>query len=90
MCRSIPLRKVESENFANLTTPRFTKYIHPVRYEPANYIFDSTADEESCYYNDLENQNLPRGILGIQKANQCHHLYRPSPGHSIGEKVLLA
>ena len=30
------------------------------------------------------------GIFVIQKANQCHHLYRPSPGHSIGEKVLLA
>ena len=67
MCRSIPLRKAKSINNVNLTTPRFTKYIHPVRYEPASYIFDSTADEESCYYNDLENQNLPKGVLGIQK-----------------------
>ena len=67
MCRSIPLKKVEMAENGSLQTPRFTKYINPIRYEPAKYIFNSSSNEESCYYNEIENQNLPKGVLGIQK-----------------------
>ena len=64
MCRSIPLKRVTSNN---VTSSQFTKYIQPVRYEPAKFVFDPTSDKESCYYNDNDNQHLPRGVLGIQK-----------------------
>ena len=67
MCRSIPLKKVDVAKNKNEITSRFTKHINPIRFEPANYIFDSSSSEESCYYTDIENRNLPKGILGIQR-----------------------
>ena len=64
MCRSIPLKRVASNN---TSSSQFTKYIQPLRYEPAEYVFNPTSDKESCYYNEIDNQHLPRGVLGIQK-----------------------
>ena len=67
MCRSIPLKKVATAKDESESTSRFTKHINPIRFEPANYIFDSSSPEETCYYTDIENRNLPKGILGIQR-----------------------
>ena len=67
MCRSIPLKRIQKANDSIINKTEFTEYIHPIRYEPAKYIFDSTSDKESCYYNEIENQNLPKGVLGIQR-----------------------
>ena len=67
MCRSIPLKKVVNTKDESISTSSFTKHINPIRFEPANYIFDSSSSEESCYYNEIENRNLPKGVLGIQR-----------------------
>ena len=66
MCRSIPLKAVAKDIMSNVTSTNFTKHIKPVRYEPASYVFDPTSNEEACFYNDVDNQNLPKGVLGIQ------------------------
>ena len=67
MCRSIPL-KMSLVNKTNVDmNVKDTNHIWPIRYEPASYVFNPSTKEESCYYKDPDNQNLPRGALGIQK-----------------------
>ena len=67
MCRSIPLKMCWAGNITDDTSVKFTNHIRPIRYEPASYVFHASSKEESCYYNDQNNHNLPSGILGIQK-----------------------
>ena len=67
MCRAIPLKKVSNPD---CQVNKFTKHIKPIRYEPASYVFDRNSVQESCYYDTVDKDNLPRGILGIQSCQQ--------------------
>ena len=67
MCRAIPLKKVSNPDYQ---VNKFTKHIKPIRYEPASYVFDRNSVQESCYYDTVDKDNLPRGILGIQSCQQ--------------------
>ena len=67
MCRSIPLKKVSSPEYK---TEKFTKHIKPIRYEPASYVFDRHSVPESCYYDTVTKNDLPRGMLELQSCQQ--------------------
>ena len=67
MCRAIPLKKVSNPDYQ---VNKFTKHIKPIRYEPPSYVFDRNSVQESCYYDTVDKDNLPRGLLGIQSCQQ--------------------